>query len=97
MFVLAVDKFVPGFLGVLTQDVIVVRVKSNVIFLNVGVKLISSENLSNFDKLIVVVFSLEEWFLLENHAREHATKRPDIKRIVISLQVNKKLWALEIS
>lgn len=40
---------------------------------------------------------MEEWLLLEDHTREHASKGPNIKRVVIGLEVDQKLWTFEIS
>ena len=40
---------------------------------------------------------MEEWFSFEDHASEHASKGPDIERVVISLQVNEKLGSFEVT
>jgi len=40
---------------------------------------------------------LEEWFSFEDHASKHASKGPDIERVVISLQVNEKLGSFEVT
>ena len=53
-------------------------IKSHVVFLNVGEEIICTKDLSYFNELIVVVFSLEKWFFLENHSSEHAPKRPNV-------------------
>jgi hypothetical protein len=52
----------------LAKDVVIVGVKGNVVLINVSIELISTENFSNFNKLIIIVLALEEGFLLENHA-----------------------------
>jgi hypothetical protein len=97
MFVLAVNELVPGLLSVLSQNIVIVGVQGYAVLFNIGIKLVSSKHLSDFNKLVVVVLALEEWFLLENHACEHASKRPNVKRVVVGLQVNEKLWALEVA
>ena len=81
----------------LTEDIIIVRVKVDIVLFDVSHKLISPEYLSDFHKLIVVVSALEEGFLLENHASEHAAKRPDVKRVVICLEINQKFRSFEVS
>lgn len=58
----------PGFLRVLTQNVIVVRIKGHIVLLNIVVEFLSSEDLCNLDELVVVVLALEEGLLLEDHA-----------------------------
>lgn len=68
MFILGVDEFVPGFLGVLTKDVVIVRVEGHVVLVNVGIKLVCTKDLGDFHKLVVIVLALEEGFFLENHA-----------------------------
>jgi len=45
----------------------------------------------------VVVFTLKEGLLQEDHSGEHASKTPDIKRVVIGLQIDKKFWSFEVS
>jgi len=45
------------------QEFIVLRIKPNVIFVNVSVQLIGSEDLCDFDQLIVVIVSVEKTVL----------------------------------
>ena len=71
------------------QDIIIVAVEGDIVLLNVSVQIFSSENLSDSNQLIVVVFTLEEWLLLEDHTSKHASKWPNIKGVVIGLQINK--------
>ena len=92
-----VYKLVPWFLLVHSKDVIIVTVKGHVIFLNIVEKVICSKNLGNLNKLIVVVFSLEERLFLKDHTGKHTAKRPNIQRVIVGLQVNKQLWTLEVS
>jgi len=96
VLVLAVDEFVPGLLGVLTNHIVVLLIESHIILVNVGVELVCAEYLGDLHELVVVVLALEEWLLLEDHAREHAAEGPDVQRVVIGLQVNEQLWALEV-
>jgi len=77
-FVGVVDELLPALLFVLSKDVIVVPVESYIVFFNVGVEVVCSQNFCNLDKLIIIIFALEKWFFLENHACEHASKGPDI-------------------
>jgi len=95
--VLVVDELVPWLLWVLTKNIIVVWVHGHIVFFNVSKEVVSSQNFGNLHKLIVVVFTLEEWLLLEDHTCEHAAKWPDIKRVIIGLQVNEKLRSFKVS
>jgi len=72
--VLCVDELVPRLARMLSNDIIVVRIKGHVILLNVREKVFSAKYLGDLDKLVVVVLALEERFLLENHASEHASE-----------------------
>ena len=47
-----------------------------------------ASHLDDLDELGVVVMAVEEWLLSEYHAREHAPKRPHVKRVVVILQVH---------
>ena len=71
--VLVVHKFAPWLLWVLSKDVIVVTIQGYIVLFDVGEKIIGSQNFCDLDELIIVVFSLEEWLLLEDHSCEHAT------------------------
>jgi hypothetical protein len=57
----------------LAENVVVMSIKGDVVLFDVGIKIFSSQNFCDFDKLVIVVFSLEERFLLENHASKHAS------------------------
>ena len=78
LFVGVVDEFLPALLFVLSKDIIVVPIESYIVFLNVSIEVVCSQNFCNLDKLIIIIFALEEWFFLENHTCEHASKGPDI-------------------
>ena len=80
----------------LSEDIVVVAIESHIVFFDVGEEIVSAENLGDLDKLIEVILALEEWLLLEDHTGEHATKGPDVEGVVVSLQVDQKLWALEV-
>jgi len=86
--ILCVDELVPWLAWVLTNDIVVVRIKRHVVFGNIGEEVVSAKNFGNFDQLIVIVLALEERFLLEDHAGEHTAKGPDIKGVVVHLEVD---------
>lgn len=77
-FVTGVDELFPFLLGEVAEDVIKVAVKLDLVLLDVLEQLLSAEDLSNFNKLVVVVFTLEEGLLLEDHSSKHAAQRPDV-------------------
>ena len=69
-----VDKLVPGLLLVHAEDVVVVAVEGDVVLLNIIEQIIRTQNLSDFNQLVVVIFSLEERLFLKNHTSKHAPK-----------------------
>lgn len=73
------------------------RIQGHIVLLNIVVEFLSAEDLCNLDELVVVVLALEERLLLEDHASEHTTKRPDVQRVIIGLQINEQLRALEVT
>ena len=60
-------------------------------------ELISAKDLGDLDELVIVILALEERLLLEDHSGEHASKGPNVKRVIVLLEVDQKLWALKIS
>lgn len=50
----------------LPKDLIILRVQGNVVFLDVLVQPFCAEYLSDLDELVVVVMTVEEWFLSED-------------------------------
>ena len=79
MFVLGVDELVPRLLGVLSEDVVVVRVQCHVVLVYVRVQLIRAQHLRDLNQLVIVVLALEERLFLKDHAREHAPERPHVQ------------------
>lgn len=96
LVVLSGDELLPGLAGLLADDVVVVAVQCHVVLLNVREQVVCAQNLRDLDKLIVVVLTLKEWLLLEDHSCEHASKGPNVKRVVIDLEVDQKLGSLEV-
>lgn len=81
----------------LSEDVVVVGVEGHVVLVDIGEELVCAEHLRDLDELVIVVLTLEEGLLLEDHACEHAAERPDIEGVVVSLQVDEQLGALEVA
>lgn len=88
LIVLRVDELLPWFARLLSNDIIVMAVQGNIVFLHVCKEFISTKYFCNLYKLIVVIFALEEGFFLEDHSCKHTSKRPDVERVVIDLKVN---------
>jgi len=45
----------------------------------------------------MVVFTLEEGLFQEDHSSKHASKTPNVKRIIVCLQIDKKFRSFEVS
>lgn len=74
-----VDEFIPRFLLVDAENVVIVAVQCHVVLLDIVEQVIGAKDLGNFHQLVVVVLALEERLFLENHAGEHAAQRPDVQ------------------
>lgn len=94
--VLVVHELVPRLFWVLAQDIVVVGIQSDIVLFNVSEKVISSKDFRNFHQLVVIVFALEEWLLLEDHTSEHASQGPYIEGVIISLEIDQQLRSLEV-
>jgi len=53
--------------------------------------------MNNLHELIIVVFSTEEWLTTEDECCKYASKGPEIETVVIILNVNEELRALEVA
>lgn len=42
--------------------------------------------------LVIVVMSMEKWFLPEDHTGQHASKTPHIQTVVIHLDTDQKIF-----
>lgn len=96
MLVLGRNKLLPRLLGVTSKNTIKVRVQLKIIRIEVVKEFLRTENLCNLYQLVVVVVSVKERFLAEDHSREHATQTPHVQSIIVLLQINEKFGALEI-
>ena len=99
LIVLRVDEFAPWFVRdrVLWQNVLIVRVKRQSVLVQVLVEFLSAQDFCNLDELVIVVATLEEGLSLEDHAGEHAPKRPNVQTVVVSLQVDEQLGSFEVA
>ena len=64
--VLARDEAAPRLALVPSEDVVVLRVEVDIVFLEVGVQLVRPEHLRDFDQLVVVVVAVKERLLAED-------------------------------
>lgn len=95
--VLGVDERGPWLLRVPREDLVILRIKLDVVLVQVLEQLLRSKNLGDLDQLIRVAVPVEERFLAEDHRGEHGTQRPHVQGVVVFLVVNEELGALEVS
>jgi hypothetical protein len=95
--VLGVDKQMPALAGESSKNIVVLRIKLNIVLVEVIKELLGSKNLGNLDELVGVGVSMEEGFLAEDHGCEHSSERPEIKRVVVFLVVDEQLGTLEVT
>ena len=96
VLVIRVDELAPGLAAVPADEALEVRVQLDAVLGEVGVELVGAENLGDSHQLIVVVVPVEEGLLAEDHAREHATQRPHVQRVIVILEVDQQLGTLKV-
>ena len=72
-------------------------VQFDLILVQILVELFSAEHLGYSDQLVVVVVTVKERLLPENHGGEHAAQGPHVQAVVVHLVVNKQLGSLEVT
>ena len=65
--------------SLLSEEIIELGIEFNVIFFNVLEKFICSQDLRDFNELIVIIMAMEKGFFPENHGCEHRSQRPHIQ------------------
>lgn len=60
------DKLIPRFTKMSAQDAIILGRKFDGILFNIFKEFISTKNTSNLDQLIIIIVTMEKWFLAED-------------------------------
>ena len=98
VFVLTGYIFLPLFLAEVYQVLLEEARQADVVELrNVLFYILSAYYSCYLQQLIIIVRSLEKWFLHEHHARQHAACRPYIKLIVVVVISKEELGCFKIS
>mmetsp|Transcript_51395 Transcript_51395/g.111835 ORF Transcript_51395/g.111835 Transcript_51395/m.111835 type:complete len:285 (-) Transcript_51395:240-1094(-) len=92
-----VDEFGPRLAHVPAEQTVKVRVELQVVLVEVIEELVGAEHLCDLDQLVVVVVPVKKGLLAEDHAGKHAAERPHVERVVVVLQVDEQLGALEVA
>ena len=88
MLILTMYKPLPALPGVSAEYIREPGVQLNLILVQILIEFLRPEHLSNPDQLVVVVVSVEERFLPEDHGGEHTTQRPHVQTVVVHLIIN---------
>ena len=67
---------------ILSEEIIILCIEFDVVFLNILKQLVCSKDLGDFDELIIIIVTMEERFLAEDHRSKHGSKGPHIKGVV---------------
>lgn len=95
--VLRVDEAVPGLLLETAEDVVVLGVELDLVAVQVVEEVIGTQDLGDLDELVGVAVAAEEGFLAEDHRGKHGTETPHVQAIVVLLEIDEQLWALEVA
>jgi hypothetical protein len=94
--VLCVHEAVPVLFGEPAEDVVVLGVELNIIFVQILKKIICAQDFRYLHQLIRIAIAVEKGFLSEDHRRKHGSEGPHVQRIVVFLKVDKELRAFEV-
>lgn len=86
--IVGIDERVPRLLGVPAEDIIVLRIKLNLVLVKVVEQVLGTQDLCDLNELISVTAAVEEWLLPEDHGREHGAQGPHVERVVVLLEVD---------
>lgn len=95
--IIGIDEAVPRFLLEAAEDVVVLSVELNLILVQVVEQVIGTQDLGYFDQLVAIRVAMEERLFAEDHGREHRSKTPHVQAVVVLLEINQELWALEVA
>ena len=71
------------------EDVVEARVQLDLVLVQVLEQLLSAEHLGYPHQLVVVVVTVEERLLPEDHRGQHAAQRPQVQRVVVHLSAGR--------
>jgi hypothetical protein len=95
--VLGRDKAMPRLLGEAAEDVVILGIELYLVLVEVVEEIVGAEDLCNFDQLIRIAITMEEWLLAKDHGCEHGPETPHVERVIILLEIDQQLGALEIA
>ena len=95
--ILTIDKSMPALLWEPSQDIVILRIKLDIVLVQVVEQILRAQHFRNFDQLITIRIPMEERLFSENHAREHGSQRPHIQAVVVLLKVDQQLGAFEVA
>lgn len=91
------DKAVPGLLLKAAEDVVVLGVELNLVAIEVVEEVVGAENLCDLDELVRVTVAVKEGFFAEDHRGKHGAEAPHVEAVVVFLEVDEELGALEVA
>lgn len=86
--VLGVDEAMPGLLLEAAQDVVVLRVKLDLVLVEIVEKVVGAEHLCDLDELVGVAVAVEEGLLAEDHRGKHGAETPHVQAVVVLLEID---------
>ena len=95
--IIGINEAVPGLLLEAAENVIVLSIELNLILVQVVEQVIGTQDLGDLDQLVAVRVAMEERLFAEDHGREHRSETPHVQAVVVLLEINQELWALEIA
>ena len=95
--VVRVHETLPALLGKSPEDVVVLLIQLDFVFVEVVKQVFCTQHLRNLDELVRIAVAVEEWLFAEDNGCEHCAKGPHVEGIVVFLEVDEELGAFEVA
>jgi len=95
--ILPIDERMPILLGEPPQNIIILRVELDIILIQIIEQVLRAQHLRNLHQLITITVPVEERLLAKDHTREHGAQTPHVEAVVVLLEVDEQLRALEVA
>lgn len=80
-----------------TENIVILSIELDLVLVEVVEQIICAQDLCNLHQLIRVTVAVEERLLAENHGRKHGSQTPHVEAVIVFLEVDQQLGALEIT
>ena len=95
--ILRVDEGMPALPREPPQNIIILLIQLDIVLVQIIKQLLRTEHLRNLNQLIRITIPMEERFLPKDHTRKHGAQTPHVEAVIVLLEVDEQLGALEVA